>query len=102
MAPPVRSDTPNLISLPLSLGTEHMGIYHKLVSTTQTHAYITQLITRHISSPQIVVHSVLASRILFNLRESEGRSRTDNTSTWKELTDIQFGGDQHSAVRSEV
>ncbi|KAJ8581735.1 hypothetical protein M405DRAFT_831939 [Rhizopogon salebrosus TDB-379] len=54
------------------------------------------------NSPQIVVHSVLASRILFNLRESEGRPRTDNTTTWKELTDIQFGGDQHSAVRSEV
>ncbi|KAJ8580924.1 hypothetical protein M405DRAFT_19496 [Rhizopogon salebrosus TDB-379] len=52
-------------------------------------------------SPQILMHSVLASRILFNLRESEGRPQTTRHK-WEELTDIQFGSGRHSTVRSEV
>ncbi|OJA14114.1 hypothetical protein AZE42_11836 [Rhizopogon vesiculosus] len=51
------------------------------------------------NSPQIVMHSVLASRILFNLRESEGRSGTHQT---QDLTDIQFQGGQHSTLISEI
>ncbi|KAG0691484.1 hypothetical protein DFH29DRAFT_1074501 [Suillus ampliporus] len=38
--------------------------------------------------PQVVIHSVLASRLLFNLRESEERSRTRPTLV--EVSDIQF------------
>ncbi|OAX31849.1 hypothetical protein K503DRAFT_40779 [Rhizopogon vinicolor AM-OR11-026] len=37
------------------------------------------------NSPQIVMHSVLASRILFNLRESEGRSNRYSVSRWSAL-----------------
>ncbi|OAX32043.1 hypothetical protein K503DRAFT_24365 [Rhizopogon vinicolor AM-OR11-026] len=51
-------------------------------------------------SPQIVMHSVLASRILFNLRASEGCSGTHHTS--EELTDIQFQGGQCSTLIYEV
>ncbi|KAJ8581732.1 hypothetical protein M405DRAFT_603308 [Rhizopogon salebrosus TDB-379] len=57
----------------------YMGIYHRL----------------------ILMHSVLASRILFNLRESGGRPQTIRHK-WEELTDIQFGSGRHSTVRSEV
>ncbi|KAG2110701.1 hypothetical protein DEU56DRAFT_241054 [Suillus clintonianus] len=39
------------------------------------------------NSPEIVIHSVLASRILFNIRESEGRSGTEPQ---VEISDIQF------------
>ncbi|OJA12165.1 hypothetical protein AZE42_05966 [Rhizopogon vesiculosus] len=54
----------------------------------------------HISSPQIVMHSVLASRILFNLRASEGCSGTHHT--LEALTDIQFEGGQCSTLIYEV
>ncbi|KAG1810860.1 uncharacterized protein BJ212DRAFT_1483996 [Suillus subaureus] len=47
-------------------------------------------------SPQIVIHSVLASRILFNLRASERRSRIHITQT--DASEIQFGGDIFSTV----
>ncbi|KAG1766615.1 hypothetical protein EV702DRAFT_1271934 [Suillus placidus] len=50
-------------------------------------------------SPQIVIHSVLASRILFNLRASEEHSRTQTT---VELTEIQFGEGQPPTVASDV
>ncbi|KAJ8581734.1 hypothetical protein M405DRAFT_603470 [Rhizopogon salebrosus TDB-379] len=50
-------------------------------------------------SPQIVMHSVLASRILFNLRESEG---PQTHGTWEEITDIRFERGQHSTMRFEV
>ncbi|KAG0698816.1 hypothetical protein DFH29DRAFT_81347 [Suillus ampliporus] len=52
------------------------------------------------SSLQIVIHSVVASRILFNLRQSEEHSRTDPTLA--EISDIQFGEGQLSALRPEV
>ncbi|KAG1884079.1 hypothetical protein F4604DRAFT_1734792, partial [Suillus subluteus] len=39
-------------------------------------------------SPQVVVHSVLASRILFNLRASEGRSQIHTTLT--DVSEVQF------------
>ncbi|OJA16766.1 hypothetical protein AZE42_11706 [Rhizopogon vesiculosus] len=52
------------------------------------------------NSPQIVMHSVLASRILFNLRASEGCSRTHQT--LEDVTDIQFQGGQRSTLISEV
>ncbi|KAG1751779.1 hypothetical protein EDB19DRAFT_1199833 [Suillus lakei] len=42
-------------------------------------------------SPQIVVHSVLASRILFNLRESERRS---GTQPQVDISEIQYTGGQ--------
>lgn len=45
-------------------------------------------------SPQIVIHSVLASRILFNLRASEGQSQIH---TQTEVSEMQFG-DQFSTV----
>ncbi|KAG1829874.1 hypothetical protein EV424DRAFT_1379858 [Suillus variegatus] len=45
-------------------------------------------------SPQIVIHSVLASRILFNLRASEGQSHIH---TLTEVSEMQFG-DQFSTV----
>ncbi|KAG0703298.1 hypothetical protein DFH29DRAFT_1078978 [Suillus ampliporus] len=51
-------------------------------------------------SIQIVIHSVVASRILFNLRQSEEHSRTD--STLEELSDIQFREGQLSASRFEA
>ncbi|KAG1836544.1 hypothetical protein DFJ58DRAFT_749778 [Suillus subalutaceus] len=51
-------------------------------------------------SPQIVIHSVLASRILFNLRASEGRSRIHTTLT--DASELQFGGDQFSTVVFDV
>ncbi|KAG0703295.1 hypothetical protein DFH29DRAFT_917282 [Suillus ampliporus] len=50
-------------------------------------------------SLQIVIHSVIASRILFNLRESEEHSRTNPTLA--EVSDIQFEG-QLSASRLEA
>ncbi|KAG1727081.1 uncharacterized protein EDB91DRAFT_897826 [Suillus paluster] len=51
-------------------------------------------------SLQVVIHSVLASRILFNLRESEERSR--NHTTLAEVSDMQFEEGQLSTLRSEV
>ncbi|KAG2749453.1 hypothetical protein P692DRAFT_20832976 [Suillus brevipes Sb2] len=51
-------------------------------------------------SPQIVIHSVLASRILFNLRASEGRSRIPTTLA--NVSEIQFRGDQLSTVVYDV
>ncbi|OAX31850.1 hypothetical protein K503DRAFT_870454 [Rhizopogon vinicolor AM-OR11-026] len=51
-------------------------------------------------SPQIVMHSVLASRILFNLRESEERSETHQR--FEDLTDIQLQGGWSSTLISEV
>lgn len=51
-------------------------------------------------SPQIVIHSVLASRILFNLRASEGRSRIPTTLA--DVSEIQFRGDQLSTVVYDV
>ncbi|KAG2110702.1 hypothetical protein DEU56DRAFT_920141 [Suillus clintonianus] len=51
-------------------------------------------------SPQIVIHSVLASRILFSLRESEGRLGTRHTSG-EPLSEIQFAGGQVSTLRFE-
>ncbi|KAG1727053.1 uncharacterized protein EDB91DRAFT_1254020 [Suillus paluster] len=51
-------------------------------------------------SPQIVIHSVLASRILFNLRESEERSR--NHTTLAEISDMQCEEGQLSTSRSEA
>ncbi|KAG0698809.1 hypothetical protein DFH29DRAFT_80992 [Suillus ampliporus] len=48
-------------------------------------------------SLQIVIHSVVASRILFNLRESEEHSRTNPT--LEEVSDIQF---ELSASRFEA
>ncbi|KAG1750465.1 uncharacterized protein EDB91DRAFT_1244047 [Suillus paluster] len=53
-------------------------------------------------SPQIVIHSVLASRILFNLRESEGHMGAQHTSAAAEVSEIQFAGGQLSTSRSEV
>ncbi|OJA14764.1 hypothetical protein AZE42_06231 [Rhizopogon vesiculosus] len=47
-----------------------------------------------------IADSVLASRILFNLRESEERSGTHQT--FEDLTDIQFQGGQRSTLISEV
>ncbi|KAG2120249.1 hypothetical protein DEU56DRAFT_114681 [Suillus clintonianus] len=47
-------------------------------------------------SSQIVIHSVLASRILFNLRESEGRSGTQPE---VDISEIQFEGGQLSTLR---
>ncbi|KAG2140268.1 uncharacterized protein EDB93DRAFT_1297823 [Suillus bovinus] len=47
-------------------------------------------------SPQVVIHSVLASRILFNLRASEGRSQTHTTLS--DVSEIQFGGGQLSTA----
>ncbi|KAG2038872.1 hypothetical protein BDR03DRAFT_1091032 [Suillus americanus] len=41
-------------------------------------------------SPQIVIHSVLASRILFNLRASEGRLQI--RTTLMDVLEMQFGG----------
>jgi hypothetical protein len=48
------------------------------------------------------MHSVLASRILFNLRASEGRSQTDTTV--EDLTEIRFQGlgVQRSTLTFEV
>ncbi|KAG0698817.1 hypothetical protein DFH29DRAFT_81425 [Suillus ampliporus] len=51
-------------------------------------------------SPQIVIHSVLASRILFNLRESEEHSRTNPT--LEEVSEMQFGEGQLSVLRFEA
>ncbi|KAG0698813.1 hypothetical protein DFH29DRAFT_81298 [Suillus ampliporus] len=51
-------------------------------------------------SPQIVIHSVLASRILFNLRDSEGHSR--NHTTLGEESQMQFKEGQLSTLRFEV
>jgi hypothetical protein len=80
-----------------------MGIYHRLVSSMHANPHVHHLTARvsRISSPQILMHSVLASRILFNLRESEGRPQTTRHK-WEELTDIQFGSGRHSTVRSKV
>ncbi|KAG1723766.1 uncharacterized protein EDB91DRAFT_158823 [Suillus paluster] len=50
-------------------------------------------------SPQIVIHSILASRILFNLRECEGRLQ--NHTTLAEVSEMQFEG-QLSMSRVEV
>ncbi|KAG1727085.1 uncharacterized protein EDB91DRAFT_1086557 [Suillus paluster] len=52
------------------------------------------------NSPQIVIHSVLASRILLNLREIEGRSRNDTTHA--EVSEMQFGHGQLSTLRFEA
>ncbi|KAG0698676.1 hypothetical protein DFH29DRAFT_1002603 [Suillus ampliporus] len=52
------------------------------------------------NSLQIVIHSVLASRILFNLREIEGRSQ--NPTTLAEVSEIQFGEGQLSTSRFEA
>ncbi|KAG0701913.1 hypothetical protein DFH29DRAFT_1069410 [Suillus ampliporus] len=52
------------------------------------------------NSPQIVIHSVIASRILFNLRESEEHLRADPTLA--EVSDIQFEEGQLSASRPEA
>jgi hypothetical protein len=41
MAPPVRYITPSFTFLLLSLSTDYMGIYHRLVSPTRIHMYIT-------------------------------------------------------------
>ncbi|KAG1751777.1 hypothetical protein EDB19DRAFT_2000595 [Suillus lakei] len=49
-------------------------------------------------SPQIVIHSVLASRILFNLRESERRS---GTQPQVDISEIHFVGGQLSILRFE-
>ncbi|KAG2114197.1 uncharacterized protein F5147DRAFT_678393 [Suillus discolor] len=46
-------------------------------------------------SPQIVIHSVLASRILFNLRASEGQTHIH---TLTDISELQFGGGQFSTV----
>jgi hypothetical protein len=51
-------------------------------------------------SPQIVIHSVLASRILFNLRASEGRSQIPTTLT--DASEIHFRGGQISTVVFDV
>ncbi|KAG1751944.1 hypothetical protein EDD22DRAFT_242825 [Suillus occidentalis] len=51
-------------------------------------------------SPQVVIHSVLASRILFNLRASEERSRIPTTMA--HVSEIQFGGGQFSKLVFEV
>lgn len=51
-------------------------------------------------SPQIVIHSVLASRILFNLRASERRSQ--NHTTLPDVSEIQFRGNQLSTVVYDV
>ncbi|KAG1884082.1 hypothetical protein F4604DRAFT_1979995 [Suillus subluteus] len=53
-------------------------------------------------SPQVVIHSVLASRILFNLRASEGRSRIHTTLT--DVSEMQFeiGGGRFSTPVLDV
>ncbi|KAG1780143.1 hypothetical protein EV702DRAFT_1276581 [Suillus placidus] len=51
-------------------------------------------------SPQIVIHSVLASRILFNLRASEGQLRIHTTLA--DVSEMQFGGGQFSTVVFDV
>ncbi|KAG1727092.1 uncharacterized protein EDB91DRAFT_1350397 [Suillus paluster] len=53
-------------------------------------------------SPQIVIHSVLASRILFNLRESEGRSRNHTILSDSEVSEMQFDEAQFSTLGVEV
>ncbi|KAG1854102.1 hypothetical protein C8R48DRAFT_722250 [Suillus tomentosus] len=50
-------------------------------------------------SPQIVIHSVLASRILFNLRASEGQSHIH---TLTDISELQFGEGQISTVAHAV
>ncbi|KAG1895490.1 uncharacterized protein F5891DRAFT_669156 [Suillus fuscotomentosus] len=50
-------------------------------------------------SPQIVIHSVLASRILFNLRASEGQSHIH---TLTDISELQFGEGQISTVEHGV
>ncbi|KAG2348746.1 hypothetical protein BDR05DRAFT_995150 [Suillus weaverae] len=51
-------------------------------------------------SPQIVIHSVLASRILFNLRASEGQLQVHTTLA--DVSEMQFGGGQISTVVFDV
>ncbi|KAG0698819.1 hypothetical protein DFH29DRAFT_81472 [Suillus ampliporus] len=51
-------------------------------------------------SPQIVIHSVLASRILFNLRESEEHLRTNPTLA--EVSEIRFEEGQVLMSRFEA
>ncbi|KAG2125782.1 hypothetical protein DEU56DRAFT_823723 [Suillus clintonianus] len=51
-------------------------------------------------SPQIVIHSVLASRILFNLRASEGRARIPTSLA--DVSAMQFGEAQFSTVVLDV
>ncbi|KAG0697911.1 hypothetical protein DFH29DRAFT_878390 [Suillus ampliporus] len=58
--------------------SDYMGFYHRL----------------------IIIHSVLASRILFNIRESEEHSWTH--STLAEISEIQFGERQLSVSRFEA
>ncbi|KAG1751776.1 hypothetical protein EDB19DRAFT_1199898 [Suillus lakei] len=52
-------------------------------------------------SPQIVIHSVLASRILFSLRASERHLETHHASG-ELLSEIQFAGGQLSTLKSEA
>ncbi|KAG2135509.1 hypothetical protein DEU56DRAFT_807374 [Suillus clintonianus] len=52
------------------------------------------------NSPQIIIHSVLASRILFSLRASEGCLGTQHASG-ELLSEIQFAGGQLSTLRVE-
>ncbi|KAG1739541.1 hypothetical protein EDB19DRAFT_836457 [Suillus lakei] len=51
-------------------------------------------------SPQILIHSVLASRILFNLRASEGRSQIHTTLA--DVSEMQFGEGRFPAVVFDV
>ncbi|KAG1739535.1 hypothetical protein EDB19DRAFT_1979716 [Suillus lakei] len=51
-------------------------------------------------SPQVVIHSVLASRILFNLRASEGRLRIHTTLA--DTSEIQFEEDRFSTVVHDI
>jgi len=54
----------------------------------------------HITSPQIDIHSVLASRILFDLRTGEGRPRIHTTLT--DVSGMHFRGGQISTVVFDV
>jgi len=99
MFPPVRCSTPGLTSMRLLLSVDYMSFYHRLVSNTEFICASSSDRGLHLSSPHIVIHSVLASRILFKLRESEGNSGTHQTLI--EVSDIRFEGGQLSMLRSE-
>src|SRR6267154_3199592 len=102
MSPPVSCATLGLTSMRLFLSTDYMGCYHRLVSHDfeSSFARPTDRVS-HTSRPQIVIHSVLASRILFNLRE-ESEEHLQIPTTHVVYSEILFHGNQHLTSKLEV